>query len=54
MKQIKHMAYAVERGWLHESRSCVNGPVNLLAALATAATLFLIATIGKLMLDNMY
>jgi hypothetical protein len=31
---------AVERGWLRESRSCLNGPVNLLAVLATAATLF--------------
>jgi tRNA A-37 threonylcarbamoyl transferase component Bud32 len=28
---------AVERGWLRESRSCVSGPVNLLAVLATAA-----------------
>ncbi|WIA44433.1 hypothetical protein OEZ86_007193 [Tetradesmus obliquus] len=28
---------AVERGWLRQSRSCVSGPVNLLAVLATAA-----------------
>ncbi|KAF6260297.1 kinase-like domain-containing protein [Scenedesmus sp. NREL 46B-D3] len=28
---------AVERGWLRESRSCVSGPVSLLAVLATAA-----------------
>jgi serine/threonine protein kinase len=28
---------AVERGWFREQRSCVSGPVSLLAVLATAA-----------------